>query len=169
MPTPIKYIIDTSSLTQAYRTYYSFDIAPSFWSFLASQFTNAGLASIDKVYEELKLGKDALYGWLAAPNLKGLLIDTKSDADILAHYIHLMQWADAQSQYKQLAKERFAAFENADPWIIATAMAHQATVVSMEVSAPAAQSAIKIPDVCAAMGIRHIDSFSFLQETGFSM
>ena len=169
MADKLKYIIDTSSLTQAYRTYYSFDIAPSFWNFLETQFQNGIITSNDKVFDEIKLGKDKLYDWMKVQNIKTMLINTKSEIGLIAHYAHLMQWAEKQSQYKPAAKERFAAFENADPWIIACGLQHELTIVSMEVAAPLSKSAIKIPDVCNAFSINHIDTFSFLNEIGFKM
>lgn len=169
MTQKLKYIIDTSSLTQAYRTYYSFEIAPSFWEFLESQFNSGIITSNDKVYEEIKLGKDKLYDWIKIPKIKTKLINTKSEVKIISHYGHLMQWAESLGQYKTIAKERFAQFENADPWIIACGMEYELTIVSMEVSAPLSKSAIKIPDVCKAFSINHIDTFSFLNEVGFKM
>src|SRR5665647_817244 len=101
----LKYIIDTSSLTQAYRAYYSFEIAPTFWKFLETQFQNGIITSNDKVYEEIKLGKDKLYDWIKGPNIKTTLINTKSEIALIAHYSHLMQWAEDQSQFKSAAKE----------------------------------------------------------------
>lgn len=165
----LKYIIDTSSLTQAFRTYYSFAIAPSFWNFLETQFEEGVIASNDKVYEEIKLGKDMLFDWIARPNIKSKLINTKASTGLIRHYSDLMRWAGGHTQYKSLAVERFAAFTNADAWIIACGLEYQLTIVSMEAQAPLSKSEIKIPDVCKAFSIHHIDTFSYLNEVGFKM
>ncbi len=169
MANKLQYIIDTSSLTQAFRTYYSFEIAPSFWDFLETQFGNGSITTNDKVFEEIKLGKDKLFEWIARPNLKSKLINTKNETKIIRHYAHLMQWADSQTQYKSSAKERFAEFNNADAWVIACGLEYDLTIVSMEVTAPQSKREIKIPDVCEAFSINHIDTFTFLSELGFKM
>lgn len=166
--TPV-YIIDTSSLTQAYRTYYSFDITPSFWAFLKQEFSTGRLISNDKVYDEIMWGSDDLATWLKSEISKTSFIDTKNEAAILTHYAAIMNWSSAHVSYNQNAKNQFADFDNADPWTIACALDKKLTVVSQEVSAPLAQRAIKIPDVCNSFNIRHIDTFGFLREVGFKM
>lgn len=169
MPEKPLYILDTSCLTQAYRSYYSFTIAPSFWNFLEDQFKKGIIITNDKVFEEIKLGKDALHDWMRKDVVKDHIIDTKSDGDIFRHYPSLMDWGNSQTQYKQRAKDQFASYENADPWIICCAMNTPLKIVSQEVSAPLSQTSIKIPDVCKAFNIKHLDTFGFLAERGFHM
>jgi len=81
MGEPLKYILDTSCITQAFRTYYSFDIAPSFWKFLNNQFEKGIITTNDKVFEELKRGKDELYEWAKA-NVKEKMLMTNNDSEI---------------------------------------------------------------------------------------
>ncbi len=168
MGEPLKYILDTSCITQAFRTYYSFDIAPSFWKFLNNQFEKGIITTNDKVFEELKRGKDELYEWAKA-NVKEKMLMTNNDSEILKHYAHLMQWSDNQTGYNRSARNLFAEFENADAWVISCAMKDSLIVVSQEVSASTSKTVIKIPDVCAAFSIKHIDIFKFLKEIGFQM
>ena len=169
MSAKLKYILDTSCLTQAYRTYYSFEIAPSFWEFLETKFDEGIITTNDKVFGEIKLGKDALADWLRRSSVKNIVYDTKTDAGVLGHYAHLMDWANSQPQYKQRAKDKFAVYENADPWIMSCALNADLKIVSQEVSAPQSQTSIKIPDVCKAFSVSHIDTFAFLSELGFRM
>ncbi len=63
----------------------------------------------------------------------------------------------------------FSEFDNADPFVVASAKTHTATVVSQEISAPASVKNIKLPDVCSNFSVPHIDTFSFLRTLGFSM
>ena len=63
----------------------------------------------------------------------------------------------------------FAAYENADAWVAATAMENGLVVISQEISAPDAKRTIKLPDVCKQFKIRHVDTFTFLREVGFRM
>lgn len=109
------YIIDTSCLTQAYRVYYSFDIAPSFWHFLKTGFDTGLLLCNDKIYNEILWGNDDLTAWLKTEINKSSFIDTKTEADIFTHYGMLMNWAAAHPGYNANAKNEFANFDNADP------------------------------------------------------
>jgi len=163
------YLVDTSCLTQAYRQYYSFDIAPSFWDFLRKSFENGLLKCNDKVYDEIQRGGDDLADWLKTEVNKDAFVDTKSDAALLEHYGLLMNWANDHPNYNHIARADFAAYENADPWIVATAMEKGLIVISQEISAPDAKRSIKLPDICKQFNIRHIDTFSFLREAGFRM
>jgi hypothetical protein len=165
----LKYIIDTSSFTQAHRTYYSFKIAPTFWKFLDEQFKGKTVTSIDKVYEEIKKGKDKLFEWICLDGIRSNIVDTKNEPGIMQHYGNLMQWATEIDRLKQNARDEFANFENADPWIVCCAMHHELIVVSQETSSPFAKNRIFIPDVCHAFSIQHINTFEFLEEVGFKM
>jgi hypothetical protein len=164
-----QYIIDTSSLTQAYRVYYSFDIAPSFWEFVKLQFINGVLMSNDKVYNEIMWGNDDLSNWLKSEVPKNCIIDTKLEAGVIVNYGNCMNWANSHTIFNNKAKAEFADFENADPWVLSCAINKNLTVVSQEVSAPLSQKNIKLPDACLQFNVRHIDTFSFLRETNFKM
>lgn len=161
--------MDTSCLTQAYRQYYSFDIAPSFWDFLRKSFENGLLKCNDKVHDEIQKGGDDLADWLKTVVNKDAFVDTKSDATVLEHYGLLMNWANDHPNYNPIAKADFAAYENADAWVVATAMENGLVVISQEISAPDAKRTIKLPDVCKQFNIKHVDTFTFLREAGFRM
>ena len=163
------YLVDTSCLTQAYRQYYSFDIAPSFWDFLCKSFENGLLKCNDKVYDEIQRGGDELADWLKTKVNKDAFVDTKSDAEVLENYGLLMNWANDHPNYNHIAKADFATYENADAWVAATAMENGLVVISQEISASDAKRTIKLPDVCKQFKIRHVDSFTFLREAGFRM
>ena len=56
----------------------------------------------------------------------------------------------------------------ADPWLIASAMDQEATVVTKEsLITQSNAKTIKIPNVCNNMGVRCIDDFEFVKELGF--
>jgi len=57
----------------------------------------------------------------------------------------IVVWGNGHTQYTALAKSEFSAFDNADPFIVATALEKAAIVVSQEISAPAAKKNIKFP------------------------
>jgi len=54
----------------------------------------------------------------------------------------------------------------ADPWVIAFAIIHKATVVTKETPIGPDGRRIKIPDVCAALGVTCIDDFEFADLIG---
>ena len=57
----------------------------------------------------------------------------------------------------------------ADPWVIAHALAKNATVVTKEVKVTAVSSKkIKIPNVCENMNVRCINDFKMIDELNIS-
>ncbi len=163
------FIIDTSCLTTAYRVYYPFDIAPSFWNFMKDRFMEGTFILTNKVLFEIDRGKDDLWDWCHAEIPRHLILDCHSDEAIMSHYGNIMLWGNNHPQYNSLAKQTFSDFENADPFAVAAAMQLNATVVSQEVSAPESVKNIKLPDVCTQFGVGHIDTFKLLRQRGFSM
>lgn len=71
------------------------------------------------------------------------------------------QWVFNQVRFKREVKERFLA--KADTRLIAFALAHGHTVVTMEVSAPDSKASVKIPDVCKALGVDCQNTFDVLK------
>lgn len=168
MPAPV-YIIDTSCLTQAHRVYYPYDIAPSFWQFMKQRFTDGSFIYTNKVADEIARGNDVLTSWVQTEITSGLELDCHADANIMAHYGQIMIWGNGHLQYNTLAKQEFADFSNADPFVVAAAINLSGIVVSQEVSAPTSQKSIKLPDVCRQFNVTHIDTFTLLRRFGFTM
>jgi predicted nucleic acid-binding protein len=158
---PTRYILDTSVFIQAYRSYYHFDIAPGFWSALIQHASTGVLLSIDRVKDEIDRGKDDLTQW-ANSHFHGWFESTAVD-DVFATYREVIQWAKAQSQYIDAAKDEFAGAKNADAWVVAYAKAKGCVVVTQEKSAPQSKSTVKIPDVCNAFGVTPIDTFEMMR------
>jgi len=163
-----KYIIDTSSFVQSKRTYYAFDIAPSYWDFLSKLAKNKIIISIDKVFDEIARGKDNLYDWVQ-DELDTVFFANTDIPEILAIYKEIIIWGSSSTQFKSNAKSEFAKYENADPWLVASAVKQSITIVSQEVFDPNIQRSVPIPNVCKEFGVRHIDTFAFLRECGFRM
>lgn len=163
------FIIDTSCLTTAYRVYYPFDIAPSFWSFMKNCFLDGTFILTNKVLFEIDRGRDDLTDWCRAEVPANLIFDCHSNEEVMNNYANIMIWGNNHPQYNALAKQSFSDFDNADPFAVATALQLKATVVSQEVSAPGSVRNIKLPDVCAQFGVPHIDTFTLLRQLGFSM
>lgn len=162
------FIIDTSCLVQAYRGHYPFDVAPSFWLFMKEQFQNGRFILTSKVFNEIKKGNDDLCEW-TKNHIGSMEFKCHEDMNVMTNYASIMLWATSHPRYSSLAKQIFADYETADPFLVATAMANQGIVVSQEISALQAKSSVKLPDVCSQFNILHLDTVSLLRQLGFSM
>ncbi|GIV50097.1 MAG: hypothetical protein KatS3mg038_0618 [Candidatus Kapaibacterium sp.] len=58
---PNRYLLDTSVFIEAFRRYYSFDIAPGFWNALIAHADS--VFSIDRVRDEINKNRDDLSKW----------------------------------------------------------------------------------------------------------
>ena len=161
---PIPYVLDTSVLTQAARSYYAFDIVPTFWDIMKQCAQNGHVISIDKVKDEIEEGKDQLKDW--ANGDFHFAFASTDDPNVLAAYAQVIQWAMSQQQYTDAAKAEFARAKNADAWVVAYAMAKGCVVVTQEESAPNSRAKIKIPDVCRAMQVPCVNTFQMMRELG---
>jgi len=164
---PTCYILDTSVFTQAYRTYYHFDIAPGFWEALLKHASTGVLLSIDRVRDEIDKGKDDLTEWINSKFHDRF--ESTSDTGVLAAYGEVIRWATAQSQYTDGAKATFANAENADAWVVAYARAKGYVVVTQEKPAQNSRTNIKIPDVCRAFSVKCIDTFTMMRSLGIRL
>ncbi len=140
----MKYSIDTSAILDGWRRYYPPDRFPSVWRNIEQLIAGRGLCGTEEVLIELKKKDDDVYKW--ARNQAGLFLPIdeatqKSVRKILSAYPRLV---DAR-------KNR----STADPFVIAVAQVNGLTVVSGEIPSNNLRKP-KIPDVCSAMGIKHI-------------
>jgi len=58
-----EYLLDANVFIEAKNRYYGFDFCPAFWDWLVMQNLTGKVASIEKVADELKVGKDELAIW----------------------------------------------------------------------------------------------------------
>jgi hypothetical protein len=154
------YLLDANALIQAARQYYAFDIAPRFWTMLVEHAKAGKIGSIDRIADELAKGNDALAAWAKSDFASAFL--TTDDGAVLASYRHVMTWVERQAQFFDAAKAEFAGV--ADGWLIAYAIAKDCTVVTHEAYAPQVRKNVPIPNVCAAFGVRCVDTFVMMRE-----
>ena len=88
------------------------------------------------------------------------------DLHVVGCYQPVMDWAQAQN-YTPSAISEFQSV--ADSWIVAHALANGWVVVTHEKSAPRSKKRIKIPDVCAALGVECLNPFTMLRNGGMSL
>lgn len=157
------YVLDANVFIGAYRGYYSFEVAPSFWDALVKLADDSKICSIDRIQQEIITSKDdpdQLQEW-TSENFRDYF--ERTDAlDVLQIYAEIQQWANNSSQFTDAAKDEFA--RNADAWLIAYAKAKGYTLVTHEVFNPQSRKRILIPVVCEAFGIDYVNTFEMLKE-----
>lgn len=159
---PIVYVLDASSLIQAARVYYTFDIAPGFWRSLIDNAYRGHIQSIDWVKEELKKGNDQLAKW-ADKDFSRAFTSTDRE-DVIVQYAEIMRWVYGQAQYSDDAKAKFAS--GADGWLVAYSKVVGGVVVTQEQASPDAKNRVPIPNVCDTFNVKSIDTFQMLRALG---
>jgi len=155
------FVLDANIFVEAYKRYYSFDIAPVFWNALKRKAEENLLISIDRIYAEIdKYGDDDELKRWAKNEFRAYFVSTDSE-EVFAAYSEIMDWVVNQPQYYESAKSEFASV--ADSWLLAYAKAYNYTVVTHEEYKPEAKRKIFIPNVCRAFNIPYINTFEMLR------
>jgi hypothetical protein len=150
------YAIDANVLITASNLYYAFDLAPHFWDQLASHGAAGRICTIDRIADEIKPGP--IRDWLNASFSP--CVRKTDDAETLAYYAALMQWAQEQP-FKEAARSQFARV--ADPWLVAYAKTSGAVVVTLEVYNENCISKVQMPNACKFLGVPYVDTFQMLR------
>jgi predicted nucleic acid-binding protein len=160
------FVLDTNIFVEAYKRYYSFDIAPIFWRSINEKAEKKLVLSIDRIYQEINKynDNDELKIWING-KFKEFFVSTDSE-EVFNAYREVIQWAVNQPQYQDGAKSEFASV--ADSWLIAYAKAYNYTVVTHEEYKPDIKRKIPIPNVCRAFGIPYINTFEMLRQLNIS-
>ncbi len=155
------FLLDTNVFIEAYKRYYAFDICPGFWHCLLHHNQNCLLISIDQVKNEIEVGKDKLWQWVAsAPASMFVSSEAKS---VQNGYIKIMNWV-AHRYSNTNAIVDFA--QGADGWLVAYAMVHGAVVVTDEQPRPNARKRVLIPAVCNQFRVPFMGTFEMLRRLG---
>ena len=155
-----KYVLDADVFMTAARRYYAFDIAPAFWTSLVEHASTGRLLSIDRVKDDIDRGKDELTRWANGSFRRWF--DTTNQNDVTQEYAVIIAWAQGQSQYTMAAKAEFA--RASDGWLVAYGKAKGHTVVTNETYDSSIRRRIKIPNVCRAFNVPHVDTFKLLRD-----
>ncbi|MHB8632554.1 MAG: DUF4411 family protein [Thermoplasmatota archaeon] len=150
------YVLDANVFIQAKRFHYGFDFCPGFWDWLVRANSRGALHSIEKVEQEFT-GADELNAWAAA---RGASFFLKPDPAMVAALSRVSAWVTSQ-KYTQAAVTEF--LSEADFYLIGHALAHGHTVVTQETPEPHRQNRVKIPDACAALGVKWSTPFQMLR------
>ncbi len=151
------YLIDSSSLIEAKDRVFCFDICPGFWDWLEQQNAAGNVFSIDRVFDELDKGNDALATWIRQRRNNFFL---PVDATAFAEMSRISQWATT-AYFTQPAQTEF--LSGADPFLVAYALAHNHTVVTDEKFIQSEKKRIKIPAACHEFQVPCISPLEMLR------
>ncbi len=157
--------MDSDVFITAKNLCYAFDLCPGFWKILLYYHGEGRVFSVDKVRNELLVGRsdEDLFQWVKndVPGEFFLPVDTDELARI---YTEIMMWVQCHPNYLDHAKAKFAT--DADVWLVACAQVRDATVVTNEQPAPAFRKDVKLPDVCDEFKVPRQNTFGMLRALG---
>ena len=149
------YSFDTSSLLNGRRDLLPPATFPAVWDDIEEAIAAGQVRSVDLVREELAAKEDEVYGW--ARQQRGLFIDLEPDIQRAARHV--------LAQHQRLIGIG-SGRSGADPFVVALALARGGVVVTEEIPSRNLVKP-KIPDVCAALGVRHLNLVGYLQDQGW--
>jgi Domain of unknown function (DUF4411) len=160
------YVLDSNFFIQAHRVSYPLDVAFSFWNKVKQLAGEGKIISIDKVKAELYDKNDALEEWCIA----NLPVDFfKDSSQIMTAYGQVSAWAYSRSgHYLPNAMNEFLDADEADAFLVAYSLTDSANriLVTQEVSEPARQNKIKIPEACIALNVNYINTINMFRQLG---
>lgn len=166
------FLIDSSALITPFKSYYPFDIAPSFWAQIEDKIESGDIALLDIVKEEIEKGCDDLSIWC-----KGLSVARFIDRrqpNIIENYSRILTYIQTCGFYTSHALAEWSNVNEADPWLIAAAMDTGFTIVTFESSAGGLSKKTpsrrcKIPDICDRFHVKYDNLYSMMRELAISL
>ena len=125
------FIIDANILIEPYKTYYSFDFVPEYWSFVEENIAAKRIIILDLVYNEIAVGTDALSTWIQ--NIQSIELLNHKTQEFLTHYAGILNFIQTGGFYKINALRSWSVPTVADPFLIAAAIHNNYTVITREV------------------------------------
>ncbi|OJV57377.1 MAG: hypothetical protein BGO38_11355 [Cellulomonas sp. 73-145] len=150
------YSFDTSAFINGQRDQFPPDVVPRLWPKIAGLIEFGQVQSVDVVLHELKQKDDETATWCKAQH--GLFVPLDLDIQqatrtVLKTCPKLIGVGSGRS--------------GADPFVVALALARGGSVVTDETATGHPQRP-KIPDACAAVGVRCMNLLAFIREQGWS-
>lgn len=156
-----KYLLDANIFIDSHNRQYGMDFCPAFWDWLVAKNQDGRVFSIDRICGELEQQADVLCDWAKGRGKEFFLPFDQVATDQIAE---VTTWVAQQTRFKPAAVAAF--FTGQDLYLIAYAIAHEHVIITHETSAPASQTKVKIPDVCAAFDVRCLTLWELLRAEG---
>ena len=163
MTAPAPLVLDSDVFIAAKNAYYAFDICPGFWNGILRAFQQGSVRSIDRIKNELLLGRkeEDLVRWVTNKVPAAFFHDSNAD-DVSSAFADVMLWVQRNGQYFDRAKAKFAT--EADGWLVAYSMVHRTVVVTNEQPRPDSRNRVLLPDVCDQFHVPYKNTFVMLRE-----
>lgn len=159
------YLIDSNIVLGTWSTYPP-AIFRTLWEELAALIPGGDLFFHQEVKKELTAWSSEQSDWFDRHVPHDRII--KPTEREVERYVQVTAWAQFERtpKLKQKAIDDF--LNAADSWLVACALANNATIVSNETSAPASTVRLKLPDAAAHFNVAYLDFLGFLQEKKLS-
>ncbi|MFW1815792.1 DUF4411 family protein [Acinetobacter guillouiae] len=156
-----KYLLDANIFIESHNLHYHPSFCEKFWDWIVSGHKEGIFYSIDRIKGELvhqAKSDDELSIRLREERIPSdFFIPSLPDPIVAQQYGHLMGWLDSKTtHYLPKAIKEFQDHKIADPFLVATAMAHNYVIVTKEKSNPEAKNRVKIPDAASENQVKCI-------------
>lgn len=151
-----KYSLDTSAIIGMFRRRFPPDVVPGFWPRFEKLVASGAAVCIDEVHFELKTqGGDEAEKFVAArPQMvRPTTLEILSAVGVLVNAYPIVKPSSTTKNH-------------ADAFVVALAQLEGMAVVSDEQSEPKSKL-IKLPDLCAKLGIPHLSVFDLARDQGW--
>lgn len=153
----VKYLFDANIFIESHNLHYHPSFCEGFWDWINEGHQAGIFFSIDKIKSELirpVTSDDELSARLRQDKVPStFFIPSLSDSAVAIAYGGLMQWVSKHKQYNPAAVQEFQDHAIADPFLVATAMAHNYIIVTQEKSGNGSPKRVKIPDAAKENGV----------------
>lgn len=161
------YLLDANVFITAYRQYYGFDIAPSFWQMLQKFGDSKQVVSLKIVKNELCpskkiVDKDALQQWIEDDFT--CEFHAFQEKEVIQTFGQLVNSIENSTVYSDAAKEEVSLGKIADPWLVSYAKVHDYTLVTLEVYNPDIKRKVPMPNMCKLLGVKYINTFDMIRQ-----
>lgn len=151
----MKYLLDTNIFIEPKNSYYAFPLCPGYWDWLK---ICKDIGSVSEVRKELLDGNDELVTWVKKELKPSWFLDI-GEIDIQESYQTIVNYVES-CPFEEPVKQEF--YKCADGWLVAAALAKNATIVTHEKFDLNTKRRITIPYVANHFSIKVIKLFELL-------
>jgi hypothetical protein len=150
------FIVDADSWIACHEERYPTDVFPGLGDCIASAATDDLIKTPRQALRETGDGSGGVSAWVQAIQPTIVLQETKR---VVAKMIEVVE------KFPKLTR---GIKESADPWLVAHAMLRTGAVVVTE-EKPSVGGMPKVPDVCAAFGVRSVNALTMFRRLSFKL
>jgi len=149
----MKYSFDASAIIQGWRRFYPPNVFPALWSKTEALIDQGTIRATEEVLVELERKDDEIHKWAVEHRDMFLAIDDEIQ-DVVR---------DVLRDHKKLLDTRKGR-SGADPFVIALAIIHESSVVTLEGKSRSPDKRPNIPDVCEVLGVPWLSLLQMIEQ-----